>query len=120
VLFSASLNPQVRSGYWIYEDGQLAKLARVGDPLPSGIPASPNAVWTGVLDAAINGNGQVAIKGTYTGSTPFLVTGTPGALSPVVIGGDVAPGTGGKLFQNFPEQSLSIGNDGKVAFYATL
>jgi hypothetical protein len=124
--FWAALGGSSGSGIWSESDGELAVVARTGDPAPG---AGPGAVFDSVGEegtlhrVAFNGTGQTAFAARVT--SPDVDTTKrsgiwsegSGSLELLALEGDPAPGTApGTVFQRFPFHRPILNEAGKTAF----
>ncbi|HEY7914628.1 MAG TPA: choice-of-anchor tandem repeat NxxGxxAF-containing protein, partial [Blastocatellia bacterium] len=97
--------------------GSPAKLVAQGDALAGGTVSSVPGIFQ------MNNAGQVAYVVNMTGgpSPRGIFLGTAGgAQLPVALVGDTAPGSGGEIFIDFRNQTMTLNNAGQVAFWAAL
>lgn len=89
------------SALWVGTPGNLALAIHTGDPAPGGETQS----FDQILEAVVNGNGELLIHATYALSGQMagegLWVGPAGNLSLLARTGDPAPGTSGLLFDGF-------------------
>lgn len=112
-------------GLWTGTPGNLAKLARLGDPAP-GTETGTNYFNFGT-DIIVNDSGRSAFT-AETRNFSMIVsgfsgigTGFPGAVSKLVRDGEAAPGAGaGVRFSNFLYSPLAMNNRNEVVFFNTL
>ncbi len=101
------------------QDLQIVALG--GDPAP-GLEGGTNFTTNGFRSATINANGEVAFLGIVSGNLDVLYFGASGAIVPVAVENEVAPGAGGQVFCNLrlinPFTSPIPADDGTVAFVA--
>ncbi len=101
--------------------GSLQALVREGDPAPGTAHTFFN-----MSGFVLNNNSVTAFRTNLTNNnTSSVFVGTPGALSPIVVEGDAAPGTGGLIFNDGPFNNQSmvdvhINDNNTVAFRSFL
>ncbi len=124
VAFSAGLldGASLSAGAWTGDPAiNISLLAQSGDPAP-GTGQNLQGISLNRQEGAINDRGETIFSGTFIsptrGSSGGLWRGSPGGLSKVVTGEDVAPGTS----SNFHAYNMwpSINNNGQIAFRADL
>jgi len=98
-------------------DGSLTQIARAGQTAPD-----TNGVFASFSLLALNNSGQVAFRGTLTGTSGGIgelgiFRGNGGGLTQIARAGQVAP-DGNGTFSNFFTPNLN--DAGQVAFQATL
>ena len=114
-------------GIWAGTVGNLALVAREGDPAPGTTLtyASSGRYFQGALRLAMNDGGAVAFRAKVAGqgvtaaNDEALFAGVPGALSLVARVGSAAPDAGGATFFKSAGESFSppsIDTSGKVLF----
>lgn len=101
--------------------GVVTTLAREGDAAPG-----TAMVFSNIEAPVISDTGSLAFRANLdSSSTTSIYRGAPGAIQPVVVEGDAAPGTGGLIFNDGPfnNQSMayvSINANDAVTFPALL
>lgn len=106
------------SGLWRIEGGIVSAALMREDPAPG--TGGGTFSYVGGFD--INDASEIAVFSDVNGSADegiFRVSPT-GAVTPVVMNGDAAPGTGGGVFESFDYASPVINEAGKIAFRATI
>lgn len=114
VAFSAALtgfgiDSTNNTGIWVGLPGSIAVAARAGNPAP-GTPAG--VVFSGGMQnwLMLNDAGQIVFRanlagpGVDTTNDAGIWAGVPGALQLIAREGDIAPGTGGAVFDLFNYQ----------------
>ncbi len=110
VAFAANVNPTATEGVFLYSDGQLSGIARLGT-------AGPGGTFFDALLPSLNDTGHVAFVGDTTSfSGTFLFAN--GTISKVAFAGDPAPGGGTFTFPGLA--SVALDNQGQVAFDGAL
>src|SRR5262245_28876093 len=102
-------------GFWVGAGGELALVAREGDPAPGTTVtyASAGRYFQGQMHLAMNDFGTVAFRaklagtGVTTANDQALFAGLPGALSLVARLGSVAPDAGAATFAKPGSESFS-------------
>lgn len=120
VLEGPDVNSSNHVGVWQWTSGTLQLIARLGDAAPG-----QDGVLSSLGDPTINSSDEIAFNGgIWTGPNEVLSViwmRNAAGLSPIVMEGDVAPGTG-TTFLDFccPNARPAISNSGDVSFFANL
>lgn len=123
VAFQDRFEGNSRLGIWSGTPGSIQAVALEGNPAPGFGPGTTfgNLSLPG-RPLALNNSGTLAFFSQLFGAPGIrntIWTGTPGSISAAVIDGQVAPGTGGKLFFSLGDR-VDINNNGQIGFRATL
>jgi PKD repeat protein len=85
-------------GVWVGTPGNLVLAARMGDPAPGGIARS----FTQLYGAFVDDSGDLALHASTAATALDLENGvwvrSAGNLSALAMTGEIAPGTGGRVF----------------------
>lgn len=110
--------PLYNGGIWSGAMGSMGLVALAGAPLPG----TGGAVIAGMFNPSQNRHGAVIFQGRIdSGFTndQALFLGAPGAVALLARENDVAPGTGGAVYDS-QDNDPSISDSGAGAFIATL
>jgi hypothetical protein len=117
VFFATLLRSTAEEGLFLAADKGVAKLAAVGDAVPSGERIAGFGERPG---ASLNSGGTVAFMAALTGgkSTSGIFLAQNGKIIPVALSGGVAPGVVGGTLADFEAPILNDAGD--VAFLASI
>ena len=106
-------NSASRTGLFVGDGTDAVAIALDGQLAPKGGSYSNNFVF----NFELNDRGEVAFETRLIGGTMALFRGNGDRTTTIALAGTIAPGTTG-TFESFGD--IKLGNDGRVAFIATL